>query len=188
MYSNPRGQILAHSSVAVQVRISMRPDRKTLDSSSHPAAIYLSLPSCPLSFSLLDLPASDLQCGNLHLRSNNASTFLCLSPFIRHLRARASQQALGNCSYRGYSAYETATLELSRGVGRLGQVVRGLPHVLLRLLSHSLSCIELSSAATLQHSQRLHLPVSKTTGTPSPLHSLDFRQRINTCACIVCAE
>ncbi|KAL0127770.1 hypothetical protein PUN28_003189 [Cardiocondyla obscurior] len=29
------------------------------------------------------------------------------------------QQALGNCSYRGYSAYETATLELSWGAGWL---------------------------------------------------------------------
>lgn len=137
--------------MAVQVRISMRLDRKTLDPSSHTAATYLSPPSCPLSFSLLDLPASDLRCGNLHLRSSSASsTFLRLSPFIRHLRA--SQQALGNCSYRGYSAYETATLELSRGAGRLGWVVRGLPRVPFSSSSFSfppLSCMELSSAAAL---------------------------------------
>lgn len=143
------------------------------------------------------LPASDLAMRRTYLPTYLSTyvrtqcarrlSFFRLSPFIRHLRARASQQALGNCSYRGYSAYETATLELSRGARWLGWVVRVVRGLASRSPSFPLCPpsllprVELSSV--LPRSQPCTLAgISKTADILSSSTIIDEQIHVRVCA------
>lgn len=114
----------------------MRPDHKTLDSSYLPAPPislpHLTLCLFPFLARSLSLSLSPSLLGLSGLRPYAAATYALerrrglpsyrLSPFIRHLRPRARHS--GTTHIEGYSAYETATLELSRDAERL----EGFPH------------------------------------------------------------